>query len=557
MNNDVLLLVKKLALLNAVKHDGKAVPGGVVGGVLGSFPDQKSNMKELSTEITKIIKEVNSLSIEAQKVELLKINPDALESKHKEHDLFAFLDIKEGEKIRTAFPPGPEKYPHIGHAKSLFLNYLLAQKYNGEFFLRFEDTNPELVKEEFYTIMLENFKWLGVSWDKLLYASDYMTLYYKHCEELLNKDKAYVCTCNSEAIKLGREKGTPCKCRSRSIKDNVGLWKKMPEMNQGDAIVRLKIDLKHKNSTMRDPAIFRIIKTTHARLGTKYSVWPNYDFQNSIMDGYFKITHRLRSKEFEMRNELQRFIQTLLGYSETKIYEFARFNLEGVESSGRVIREKVNSGELLGWDDPSLTTIVALRRRGFQPEAIKEFVVKTGITKSESTLTWDDLMLHNKRIVDRLAKRFFFVSDPIKIKVKGAPKKIVELKFHPDDTKKTRILNTHEDFFISKKDLDSLKKGNVYRLIECLNFIYEGNSKFTFVDESVETYKTKGKGMLHYLPVSDSLINMSVLMPDKTKLVGITEPNISIIKEGDVVQFERVGFARLDNKTNFEFWYTH
>lgn len=557
MNDEILLLIRKLALLNAVKHNGKAVSGGVIGGVIGSFPDLKKDMKSVSIEVNKVVKEVNSLDEISQKEKLLELDPDALESKHKEHDIFAFLNIKEGDKVRTAFPPGPEKYPHIGHAKALLINYELARKYDGEFFLRFEDTNPDLVKKEFYDIMLDNFEWLGVSWDKLLYASDYMDLYYSHCEDLLNKDKAYICTCDGEQIKLGREKGVPCACRSRSVEENLDLWKKMPGMNQGDAIVRLKIDLKHKNSTMRDPAIFRIIKTEHARLGTKYSVWPNYDFQNSIMDGKFEITHRLRSKEFEMRNELQRYIQSLLGYSETNIYEFARFNLEGVESSGRIIREKVASGELIGWDDPSLTTVVALRRRGFQPEAIKEFVLKTGITKSESTLTWDDLIVQNKRIVDKIAKRLFFVEDPIKIVVKGAPKKVVDLKFHPDDSKKERTLETSEEFFISKKDYDSLKKDSVYRLIECLNFEFKGDDNFVFIDESVDTYKKRGKGMLHYIPFSDNVIEASVLMPDKKLIKGFVENNVSVINEGDIVQFERVGFARLDNKKNYAFWFTH
>ena len=344
INNDVQTLIRKLALQNAVKYDGKANPGAIVGGVIGDFPELKSDMKTLMQEINTIVKDINSKSLEHQKEQLLEIDPAALDKKEHKVDLFGFLGINEGDKVRTAFPPGPEKYPHIGHAKALLMNYLLAQRYNGEFILRFEDTNPELVRAEFYQIMQDDFKWLGVKWDKLQRATDHMDLFYKKCEEILENGNAYVCTCNGETVKKTRETGEPCKCRSRSEEENLALWKKMPKMNEGDAIVRMKIDLKHKNSTMRDPTIFRILHTTHPIQGDKYKVWPNYDFQNSIMDGQFEITHRIRSKEFEMRNELQRYIQRLLGYNETNIYEFARFNLEGVESSGRIIREKIAKG---------------------------------------------------------------------------------------------------------------------------------------------------------------------------------------------------------------------
>ncbi len=556
INDDIKVLIKKLALQNAIKHDGKANPGAIVGGVLGDFPDLKSHMKDIMKEITDTVKDVNLLSLDKQKEELLQIDPSALDKKEHKFDLFGFLNIPEGAKIRTAFPPGPEKYPHIGHAKALLMNYMLAKRYDGEFYLRFEDTNPTLVRAEFYEIMQEDFKWLGITWDKLQHASDNMKLFYDKCESVIRHDQAYVCTCMPEDVKLTRETGEPCKCRSRTIQENVDLWKKMHEMHEGAAIVRLKIDLKHKNSTMRDPTIFRIIETPHPRHDTKYKVWPNYDFQNSIMDGHFGITHRLRSKEFEMRNELQRYIQTLLGYKETSIYEFARFNMEGVESSGRIIREKIANGELDGWDDPSLTTLAALRRRGFQPEAIKEFLIKTGMTKSESTLTWDDLILQNRRILDQKSERYFFVEDPVLITVKGAPGKQLELNLHPEDKKGGRHFKTNTKFYISRKDYDNLEKGEVYRLMECLNFKCVSKDHFEYVDDSIETYKEKGKGIIHFVPADANNVDVKILR-NKEYIKGLGEEAVKHIKEKDVVQFERFGFARLDNKEKMIFWFTH
>ena len=548
-------LIKKLTLLNAVKHDGQAQPGAIVGGVLGDFPELKKEMKSLMEEISSMVKYVNSLDAGRQEAELLVLDSKALDKKEHVVDLFGFLGIKEGEKVVTAFPPGPEKHPHIGHAKALLLNYLLAHKYGGEFILRFEDTNPELVKAEFYGIMLKDFEWLGASWSKVVYASDYMDLYYKHIESLLKNGNAYVSTSSQEDIRKSRETGEPLPERNQDVLKNFELWNKMKDMKKGEAVVLLKIDLKHKNSTMRDPVVFRIIDEPHARHKTLYSVWPNYDFQNAIMDGFLGITHRLRSKEFEMRNELQRYIQNLLGYNETKIYEFARFNLKGVESSGRKIRELIQKGEISGWDDPSLTTIAALRRRGFQADAIKDFVVKTGITKSESTLTWDDLIVHNKRILDPVAERYFFVENPVELKIKGAPSKSFELNLHPDSKKGGRKFKTDEDFLISEDDYGKLKKGEIYRFMECLNFRFGDISEF--VDESVETYKKQGKGMLHFLPKNADNVSAEVLMSDKKIRKGMCEQGITNVSEGSVVQFERFGFTRLDNKKEMKFWFTH
>lgn len=548
-------LIEKLALKNAIKHEGCANPKALIGGFLGEYPDSRSDMKNVMIAINEIVNQINNLTLENQKEKLMKISPEEFEKK--ERNMYEFLGIKDGEKIKTAFPPGPEKQPHIGHAKALFINYLLAKKYGGEFSLRFEDTNPDLVKEEFYELMKQDFKWLGVEWNELIYASDYMELYYEKCEELIEKEKAYVCTCKGDEIKKQRETGIACKCRSKSKDENKKLWKEMKTtMNQGEATVRLKIDLEHKNSTMRDPSIMRINLTEHARCKNKYRVWPNYDFQNSIMDGHTKITHRLRSKEFEMRNELQRHIQNLLGYKETKIYEFARFNIEGVEASGRIIREKVQSGELIGWDDPLLTTIAALRRRGFLAKAIENFVMNTGITKNEATMTWDDLIVQNKKLLDDTANRYYFIENPTKIKIKNALEKKFELNLHPTHRKGGRSFKTKESFYITQKDKDEMKKNEVYRLIELFNIKY--GDEIEFLDEKVETYKEKGKGMLHYLPC-ENVIDAEVMMPDKTIKKGYAEDNIKNAKIGEVVQFERFGFCRLDKieKNKYYFWFTH
>jgi len=540
--------IRKYALQNAVKFNGRANPGAVVGKVIQENPNE--DPKKLAKLVSDIVKDVNSLKPADQLEELKKSAPELLEKKeYKKRDIFEFLKISEGEKIVTAFPPEPSKYPHIGHAKAILLNYLLAKKYKGKFILRFEDTNPTLAKEEFYAIHLENYKWLDVKPDKIEYASDYMAEFDTLAKKLLNACDAYVCTCPQEEISKMRMKGTACVCREKRVP-----YPEFEKMKEGTAVLRLKIDVAHKNSTMRDPAIMRIIDVPHVRLGNKIRVWPTYDFENSIMDGLEGVTHRLRSKEFEMRNELQRFIQNLLGFQETKIYEFARFNLSGVESSGRKIRELIDSKKLLGWDDPRLTTLVALRRRGFLPDAIKKFVVKTGISKSEATLTWDDLIVHDRRLLDEQCNRYFFVEDPVEIRITGAPAGKHELKIHPDHPKRgKRTFTTDEYFYISKNDLSQMKDGKIYRLMDCLNFTKNG-SEFSFVSSDVATYKKEGDMIVHWLPMNADLVKTDIMMPDTKIVTGLAEPLVKKLKTGDQVQFERFGFCIKDRT---DFWYTH
>ncbi|NQU78500.1 glutamate--tRNA ligase [Candidatus Woesearchaeota archaeon] len=557
-------IITKHALKNALDYKGKANPKAIIGKVIGTHPEWKEKMAELAQKIGKIVGEVNSLTLEQQRGVLEEEAPEMLEKKEKqERDIFAFFGIKEGENVVTAFPPGPEKYPHIGHAKALLLNNMLARQHNGKFILRFEDTNPKLVQNIFYDIMQENFKWVGAEWDEIVYASDYMQLFYKMCEKSIEEGNVYVCSCDGEKIHESREKGIACACRDRGKQENRELWSSMNTVPQGHAIVRLKIDLEHKNTTMRDPTIFRIIDQEHARQGKKYRIWPNYDWQNAIMDGHLGITHRIRSKEFELRSELQNYVQTMLGLPTTKTFEFGRFNLLGVESSGRKIREGVEKGDLLGWDDPSLTTIVALRRRGFQPKSIRDFVLSTGISKAEATMTWDDIIIHNKRLLDAESDRYFFVQDPQELWVKAGPEQEVELNLHPSHRKGGRKMKTHDNFWVSSKDLDSLEEGKMYRLMDCLNFRKQKDGmEYDSVD--VERYKAHGEKIMHWLPRSDDLVNVMIVMPDKKVVTGLGEPGIVNIKEGQVVQFERFGFCRLDKrekseegKERYVFWYTH
>ena len=533
-------IIKRYALQNAVKYNGKADLKAVLGKVFSEIKEDKQNVIKKAKEI---VEEVNQLGIEEQLFQLHNLAPGLLEIKKEKKDIFESFNIK--GKIITAFPPEPSKYPHIGHAKALLLNYELAKRNNGKFILRFEDTNPELVKKEFYSIHLEDYKWLGIKPDKISYASDYIDKFYKLAEKLIRKNKAYICSCNKTKISSGRKTGKKCKHRGYSIKENLNLWQSMLKGN--NLTLRLKIDLGHKNTVMRDPIIFRVIKKPHPRV--KKIVWPTFDFENPVMDGIEGITYRIRSKEYELRKELHHYAQQILGFKKTNLYEVARFNLEGVESSGRVIREKIKKKKLLGWDDPRLTTLAALRRRGFLPEAIKNFVLSTGISKAESVIEWSDLEMQNRRLIDKQANRYFFIENPEKIRIANAPIDKISVPLHPDFPERGYInYKIGNEFLIN----ENLEKDKNYRLMYLYNF---RNKKFVSVGLD-PILKAK---LIHWLPANEKNVNVDVVMPNVQIKKGVASYDINKLNVGDICQFHRFGFCKLDRKEKDKliFWFTH
>jgi len=559
--------LKIIVLDNAYRHKGKADLKFTIGAVLSKLPEWRGKQAELSKELSSIINEINKLSIEEQEAELEKLAPELLEKKEKEdRNIFSFLKIKDGEKVVACFPPGPEKYPHIGHAKALLINYLLAKQYYGKFILRFEDTNPKIVRQEFYGIMLEDFEWLGVKPDQVVYASDYIGMLKDLAEKLIKSNQAYICFCDQDKMSELREKMEACDCRHNTPEQNLIYWNEMEGYQEGKASLRLKIDMKHKNTRMRDPSIFRVIDAEHPRIGYQHRNYPTYDFQNAVLDGYLGITHRLRTSEFEMAAELHHYIRKILKLYDTFTYEFARFNLEGVLSSGRIIREKIANGELIGWDDPSLPTLRALKRRGFTPEAIKQLVIETGLNKSSgAVLTWDTLIKYNKRVLNDTAKRFFFIVDPVKIEVTSDPKKKYELEVHPKLDFGKRKFVSNGVYYLEKSDVESFKEGQLVRLMDNINFIWK-ERRAKFKSEDYLDYKDhKGeKAIIHFLPKDDSqLVSATIFKPDHSLVKGVAEKNIEQLKVGDIIQFERFGFCRLDSIEGegkskvYNFWFTH
>jgi glutamyl-tRNA synthetase len=543
-------LILKHALVNAIEHNGKAEVQAVLKKLIAQDANIKTQIKKLIPEISKVVNEINKISVEEQQKKLREFGKLPEKKKVKEtHELPDLPGAKKG-KVITAFPPEPSKYPHLGHAKAALVNFLFAKKYEGKFILRFEDSNPELAKKEYYKIILDGMKWLGIKWDKLDYLSDHLPEYYKITEELLTKNLAYVCTCKQEDIKRKREAEEVCMHRMQQVDENIRLWKNMKNMKEGEAIVRLKIDMKHPNTTMRDPAIMRIIDAPHPRTKNEFKLWPVYDFGTALLDIWEGVTHRVRSKEFEIRKELQQYIQKILGAKSPYIIEIGRFNIEGVPSSGRIIREMIATKQLTGWDDPRLTTLVALKRRGFVPKAITEFLVSTGITKTEAVLTWEPLEAANRKIIDPKANRYFAVLNPEEITIKNLPKiKSVDVPLHPEDKKKTRKISVNEKIFVEKDDFEKYQNNEV-GLINLGTVILKKDAKYISSEIKFESQK------IQWVPQKNTKIK--IVMADGSVKEGIAENNVRKLKVNQLIQLVRIGFCRVDKvDKDIVLYYSH
>ena len=542
--------IKFFALENAIKFNGKTNPGAVIGKILALHPEAKKDMKTLSKIIQDIIKEVNCMSIDEQIKEFEKTKKIEKPQKVIQEGLPDLPNAIEG-KVVTRIPPEPSKYNHLGHALSFLINYTYAQKYNGKCILKFEDTNPKKCTKEFADAMEDDIiNYLQIKPDKIIYISDDMPYMIKKADEMVKNEVAYVCFCEREAMQDNRHKGIACACRSNNTEKNQLEWKNMKsgKYKEGQAILRLIGQVDAKNDVMRDPVIWRICYDEHFRHGKKYNVWPLYDFENSIEDCKYGVTHILRSSEFgNMRTELQNYIKDIIKCKKQTVVQYGRFNIKGATTKGREIRELIQEGKVTGWDDPSLVTLRALKRRGIVQETLVGLMNQMKIsTNSAKNIDWSMIASINRSILDPKVNRYFFIEEPIEISIKDAPNQEIKIHLHPDFPERgDRVFKTSSEFFIPKSDYDVMKSGDLIRLMDSLNFVFDKNSKFHSKEH--ETYKNQGKMIIQWLPKSDDLVDVEIRMANNTIKKGLAESSIKNLKVGEIIQFQRFGFCKLDN----------
>ncbi len=551
------------AASNALKY-GEARVNPVLSRVLGALPQLRSRAREVKEVVKEVVSKVNQLTRE----ELARIAGEAAEKKAEEERKWPELvNHDKYEKIVTRVAPEPNGYPTLGHAKGLLIPFIYARLYNGVFQLRFEDTNPRVEKLEYYEAIRSEFaelleaasEELGIGppkWDVEIIESNDLPVFYKLCRKLLEEEKAYVCTCRQEEVRANRRLGRECECRKRSIEENLELWELMhTSLREGEAHVRLKTSMKHGNPTMRDPGIFRVIEAEHPIQGTKYRVYPTYDFSISVEDSLTGVTHAFRSKEFEPHVEVQRTIIRYLGLREFEMIQFGRITVEGVPLSKRYIRPLIESGILWGWDDPRIPTLRGLKRRGVSFRALARFMFEMGPSKVDATVNMESIYALNRRILDPIAERYMFVPDPVKLVVEGGSlPEIIELPKHPSNprlgTRRLSLLprGGKLEVYVPSSDLKELKTGDMLRLWSLATIRLVSLMPDMARGELAD--KQPRAPVVQWTPVRGST-PMEVTYPDSIfsyrVLSGFGDPGIRDLREGSIVQLLRVGFARIDS----------
>jgi glutamyl-tRNA synthetase len=561
LNDDLRKEIRKFALQNAFEHEGKTQDKIVLSKILGTKPEFRTKVKEIIEDISEIVSSINQTTLEEQKKEIEENFPEILKPKEKipEREGLPPLEGAIQGKVVTRFPPEPNGYPHIGHAKAAIINVEYAKMYGGKCILRMDDTNPEAERMEYHAAIKVGLDWLGVEFDIIKNTSDDMELFYEKGIELINSGKAYVCTCKRDTISKNRRERKACKCSFRDIKQNNQGWEKMFEkFKPGDAIIRFRGDMKSDNAVMRDPVLFRIIDEKHYTLGKKYRVWPSYDFAVAIEDSNDGITHAFRSKEFELRKDLINAILDSLGMRKPYQGFFSRLEFKGMPTSKRVIKPLIEEGKVSWYDDPRLPTLEALRRRGVKAEAIKKFILSLGLTKANTLAPFDALESFNRKFVDANSIRLFMVRKPKKIRISKLPFSSVEIPNHPIKDMGKRKIEIDENILISNDDAENIKEGSQIRLLGLGNVAItkvNGELEGDFVENGEITNIQK----IQWIPQKNSheiklLIPHHLFIDDEfnenslEELEVFTEPHYLKLKEGEEIQFVRFGYCRKDSQ---------
>ena len=427
-------------------------------------------------------------------------------------------DLAEGvyDEICTRFPPEPNGYLHIGHAKSILLNYGLAQKYHGKFNMRFDDTNPTKEKVEFVESIKKDIEWLGADWeDRLYFASDYFDQMYEAAIKLIKKGKAFVCDLSAEEIREYRgtltEPGKESPYRNRSVEENLDLFERMKngEFEDGSKVLRAKIDMASPNINMRDPVIYRVAHMNNHRTGDKWCIYPMYDFAHPIEDAIEGVTHSICTLEFEDHRPLYDWVVTELEYPHPpKQIEFAKLYLTNVVTGKRYIKKLVEDGIVDGWDDPRLVSIAALRRRGFTPESIKKFVELCGVSKANSSVDYAMLEYCIREDLKMKRPRVMAVLNPLKLVIDNYPEEQIEYLEAPNNMENpelgSRSVPFGKELYIEQEDFmevpvkkyKRLYPGNEVRLmnayfVTCTDVEKDENGNVTVVHC---TYDPASKG---------------------------------------------------------------
>ncbi len=546
--DEIKLLIKKYALQNAVKYNKIPQARAVMGKVM-AVPELRSRAREISPLVEEVLSEINEMAPESWEKELEKLAPELIaELKEKKEPEKGLPPLEINGALVMRFAPNPNGPPTIGSARGIVVNSEYTKKYHGKLIIRFDDTDPATKRPmlEAYEWYLEDCEWLGAKPDEVVIASDRVPRYYEVAEELIQKDGAYVCFCEQEVFKALKDAKKACPHREQGVEKNLEFWHRMVSggYKEQEAVLRIKTDIQHKDPAIRDWVAFRIIKMPHPRVGDRYSVWPLLDFEGAVEDHLCGTTHIIRGKDLADSETRQRYVYKYMGWTYPKTLHWGRVQIhEFGKLSTSGLKKAIAEGVYTGWDDPRVPTIRALRRRGIMPEALRKFMLDLGLGETDISLSLDTLYAENRKLIDPVANRYFFVWNPVEMEIEGAEPKVAKAPLHPAK-KEMREIPVGTKVLVCRDDVDTLKIGERLRLKDLYNIEITGIEplKAKFIGTDMELVKKEKARIIHWVPPDG--IKVKVLSPDG-EYTGVGERGMG--KELDkVVQFERFGFVRID-----------
>lgn len=534
------------ALQNAVKHKSVPKAGAILGSVMGAHPELRPQAKEINAMLPEILAEVEAMSVEEREAKLTALSPEMIEKMHEKkervHELPELPEAGNGVVMR--FAPNPSGPLHLGHARASVLNDYYVKKYGGKFYYRVEDTDPKRVDPEAYDMVMEDLKWLGVGITDVVYQSDRFQIYYDLARELIKLGGAYMCTCDNDEFREKKLKKQPCPCRDLSVEENLRRFDDMlaGKYQEGEITMRVKTDIAHPDPAVRDFAAMRVLTSVKHPRRPEIFVYPLMNFSVAVDDHLLGMTHVIRGKDHIANTRRQEYIYRYFGWKMPHFYHYGRMSIAGLELSTSGMRKGINEGLYTGWDDIHLGTLRALARRGIQPEAVRAAVVDIGMGDTDISFSWENLFAQNKAIIDAEADRYFFVPDAVPVTVANAPAMEAHAPIYPNHPERgERVLSFTGSVLLPRSEIET---GRMLRLKDLFNIRITGEGSAEYAGDSLAEARAAKAPIVQWLP-TDAGVPCSLLTPEGTS-EGYCE--VAVLNyDQKIVQFERVGFARIDS----------
>ncbi|UPM43562.1 glutamate--tRNA ligase [Halocatena salina] len=547
------------ALYNALKHGNEAQVGAIMGPLMGENPAFREHGDRIPELIAPVIERINALSPAERRERLAELDPDQLAEltaeteTDEDHDPLGELpNVEAYDEVRMRLAPNPNGPWHLGNARMPAVIGTYKERYDGWMLCRFDDTDPETKRPDLdaYDAILDAIQYLGFEPDAVIRASDRLETYYEYARELIKLGGAYTCTCSAEAFSELKNAGEPCPHRGKDIETVMEEFEAMiaGEYDPGDITLRVRTDIEHKNPALRDWAAFRMIERSHPREeAAGYRCWPILDFQSGIDDHLMEITHIIRGIDLQDSARRQRFLYEYFDWEYPEVVHWGHVQIDAydVKMSTSTIKALIAEGELDGWDDPRAPTLASLRKRGIQGEAIVSALVELGTSTSDVDLALSAVYAANRELIDDDTDRAFFVRNGVEKPVVNGPDTGTP-PVHPDhEDRGDRTIPVDGAVRVEPADVPSNGERVWLKGYGCVRHTRDA---FEFTGDGIEAVREEGVPVVHWVP-ADENVPLTVRTMDGT-MTGHAEPGLREYAPDDIVQFERVGFARIDEMSD-------